>query len=241
MLTSDSNVAMQNTYLHAPVDGWRLYKFEEAVFRRVAYSQAHITSRSRAALGENGSWETMRVSGPTGYTRLKKEKIVLPTEIDWFGTRIVSTLANERWSTRRRRLPSDSAAFRYGWTPQLPDTVGIWLHARASKENYFGCVRRTERYDHVDYQRAAGCVRTSSCGNVIKERSYIYYGSMAASLDLRRHRSSHFFEMDSGSTSARMRVKNDATTRLMLGLARQPDYRAGYAVSRPWVRHQGRV
>ena len=35
--------------------------------------------------------------------------------------------------------------------------------------------------------------------------------------------------------------KNDATTKLMLGLAHNQIIEQGYAVSRPWIRHQGRV
>lgn len=137
MLTSDSNVAMQNTHIYTHLDGWQLYKFESV------FGSSHILEHIVSFEGawENGSWEAMRIGGPTGYTRLKK-KIVLPTEIDWFGTRIVSTLANEQWSTQTTST-KQFAAFRYGWTPQLPDTVGIWLHARSALR-YYGCVRKNE-------------------------------------------------------------------------------------------------
>ncbi len=145
MLTGDVNVPMQNTHIYTYLDGWQLGKFE-AVFG-ASHILEHIVSFEGA--WENGSWESMRIGGPTGYVRLKK-KIVLPTEIDWFGTRLVTTLANEQWSTQTTST-KQFAAFRYGWTPQLPSTVGIWLHSRASK-SYYACVRNNEglimsRYD----------------------------------------------------------------------------------------------
>lgn len=145
MLTGDVNVAMQDTHIYSNLVTWQLYKFE-AVFG-ASHILEHIVSFEGA--WENGSWEAMRIGGPTGYTRLKK-KIVLPTEIDWFGTRIVSTLANEQWSTQTTST-KQFAAFKYGWTPQLPDTVGIWLHARAS-QRYYGCVRKNEGMIMSTYQ-----------------------------------------------------------------------------------------
>lgn len=137
MLTSDVNVPMQNTHIYTYLDGWLGPKFE-AVFG-ASHILEHIISFEGA--WENGSWETMRIGGPIGYTRLKK-KLAMPTEIDWFGTRIVSTLANEQWSTQTTST-KQFAAFKYGWTPQLPENVGIWLHARASYR-YYGCVRKNE-------------------------------------------------------------------------------------------------
>ncbi len=72
MLTSDSNVAMQNTYLHAP---GRVAAVQfEAVFGK-CITLEHIVSPEGA--WENGSVETMRIGGPTGWACLKK-KIVHP-------------------------------------------------------------------------------------------------------------------------------------------------------------------
>nr|DAI25765.1 MAG TPA: hypothetical protein [Caudoviricetes sp.] len=137
MLTGESSAAMQDTHIYKHLDGWQLYKFE-AVFG-ASHILEHIVSFEGA--WETGSWEAMRIGGPTGHTRIKK-KIVLPTEIDWFGTHMVSTTVDGQWSTQTTST-KQFAAFRYGWTPKLPDDFGIWLHSRASV-NYFGCVKKNE-------------------------------------------------------------------------------------------------
>lgn len=137
MLTGDVNVAMQDTHIYKYLDSWQLYKFE-AVF-----GASHILEHIVSFEGEwtSGNWETMQLGGSVGYTRLKK-KIVLPTEVDWFGTRLVTTTVPGQWAVQTTST-KQFAAFQYGWTPQLPPNVGIWLHARSSPR-YYGCVRKNE-------------------------------------------------------------------------------------------------
>lgn len=137
MLTSAGAVAMQDTHIYKNLDGWCLYKFE-AIFG-AAHILEHLVSFEGA--WQSGRWEDMRVNGPTGYTRINK-KIVLPTEIDWFGSRLVTAKVNEQWSSQTTST-RQFAAFRMGWTPKLPATVGIWLHGQASG-NYYVCVRKNE-------------------------------------------------------------------------------------------------
>lgn len=137
MLTGDVNVAMQDTHIYKHLDNWQLYKFE-AVF-----GASHILEHIVSFEGEwmSGNWESMQISGPTGSTRLKK-KIVLPTEVDWFGTRLVTTTVSGQWAVQTTST-KQFAAFQHGWTPQLPANVGVWLHARSSPR-YYGCVRKNE-------------------------------------------------------------------------------------------------
>lgn len=137
MLTGDVNVAMQDTHIYKHLDNWQLYKFE-AVF-----GASHILEHIVSFEGEwtSGNWESMQIGGPTGYTRLTK-KIVLPTEVDWFGTRLVTTTVSGQWAAQTTST-KQFAAFQHGWTPQLPATVGVWLHARSSPR-YYGCVRKNE-------------------------------------------------------------------------------------------------
>lgn len=137
MLTGDVNVAMQDTHIYKHLDNWQLYKFE-AVF-----GASHILEHVVSFEGEwtSGNWESMQIGGPIGYTRLKK-KIVLPTEVDWFGTRLVTTTVSGQWAVQTTST-KQFAAFQHGWTPQLPANVGVWLHARSSPR-YYGCVRKNE-------------------------------------------------------------------------------------------------
>ena len=137
MLTSDAKVAMQDTHIYKHLDGWQLYKFE-AIF-----GASHILEHPVSFEGawDKGTWETMRLNGPTSYQRINK-KIALPTEIDWFGSRIVTATVPEQWSMQTTST-RQFAAFRMGWTPKLPANVGIWLHGQASG-NYYVCVQKNE-------------------------------------------------------------------------------------------------
>ena len=136
-LTSDSNVKMMDTHIYKYLESWVGHKFEGV------FGASHILDHSVGFEGEwvDGSWESMRIGGPTGYEQLRK-KIVLPNEIDWFGSRILTTAANEQWSNQTTST-RQFAALRMGWTPNLPQNVGIWIHARSSSR-YYGCVKRNE-------------------------------------------------------------------------------------------------
>lgn len=137
MLTSSASVAMQDTHIYKHLDGWQLYKFE-AIF-----GASHILEHPVSFEGEwqTGSWESMRANGPIGYQRINK-KIALPTEIDWFGSRIITAKVNEQWSVQTTST-RQFAAFRMGWTPKLPADHGIWLHGQASS-NYYAAVKKNE-------------------------------------------------------------------------------------------------
>ena len=128
---------MSSNHLYYFLESIYLPKFE-SVFGS-SHILEHIVSFEGAWV--SGSWESMRINGPTGYTRLKK-KIVLPTEIDWFGTRLVTTLANEQWAVQTTST-RQFTAFQMGWTPILASDYGIWLHGQSSLD-YYACVRKNE-------------------------------------------------------------------------------------------------
>lgn len=136
-LTSYTNVNMKDTHIYKYLDGWVLYKFESV------FGASHILDHPVAFEGEwvNGSWEDMRVGGPTGYERIRK-KVVIPNEIDWFGSRVTTTMPGGHWSTQSTST-RQFAALRMGWTPNLPQNVGVWLHGRTSPR-YYACVKRNE-------------------------------------------------------------------------------------------------
>lgn len=137
MLTSDTNVAMQDTNIYRYLDTWYLGKFE------TVFGSTHILEHPVSFEGSwtDGSWEGMRIGGPTDVKRINR-KTALLTEIEWFSSRIVTTLANEQWALQTSSL-KQFAAFRYGWTPILPSDVGVWLHARATRR-YYGAVKKGE-------------------------------------------------------------------------------------------------
>lgn len=136
-LTGDTNVGMKNTHIYTYLDSWVLYKFEGV------FTSSHILEHSVSFEGEwaDGSWEAMRIGGPTGHENIRK-KVVLPNEIDLFGTRILTTLANEQWSNQTTST-RQFIAFQMGWTPMLPQDTGIWIHSRASNR-YYGCIKRNQ-------------------------------------------------------------------------------------------------
>lgn len=136
-LTSVTNVSMKDTHIYKYLESWVGHKFEGV------FGAAHILDHSVGFEGEwvDGSWESMRIGGSIGYELLRK-KIVLPNEIDLFGSRVLTTLANEQWANQTTST-RQFAALRMGWTPRLPQNVGIWIHARSSSR-YYGCIKRNE-------------------------------------------------------------------------------------------------
>lgn len=129
--------AMDSNHLYYYLEGTYLPRFESI------FGSSHILEHivSFEGVWKTGSWETMRINGPMDRTLLRK-KVVLPTEIDWYGSRIVTVVPNEQWamdSTSTRQF----AAFRMGWTPILESDYGIWLHGQSSLD-YYACVRKNE-------------------------------------------------------------------------------------------------
>lgn len=128
---------MNETHIYYYLEGEYLHRFEEI------FGASHILEHivSFEGVWVSGSWESMRIGGPKESTLLKK-KIVLPTEIDWYGSRIVTVSPNEQWAMQSTST-HQFAAFRMGWTPILAADYGIWLHGQASL-NYYACVRKNE-------------------------------------------------------------------------------------------------
>lgn len=133
----DQNPAMQDTHIYRNIDEWQLYKFER-IFGRDHILEHWVSFEGKF---EDSSWESMNTAGPHDITYLKR-KVCLLTEMDWFGCRQVDARVAQQWALHTSST-KQFAAFRYGWTPIIPEDRAVWLHSRPSRR-YFGCVKRNE-------------------------------------------------------------------------------------------------